>query len=60
MAIPSFRSRVGAIEIKNRKIKESEERKRKLGLNGGKIISKEEHKKRLDKLKRMGVIKDGK
>ena len=56
MAVPSSRLRAGALEIKNRLIKEREEKKRKEESNGKEIISEEEHKKRLQKLKEIGLL----
>jgi hypothetical protein len=56
MVVPSFRHRAGAIEIKNRLIKEREEHK-KLEPKEKEIISEEEHQKRIEKLKELGLIK---
>jgi len=58
MTIPSFRHRAGAIEIKNKLIKEREEKRKKLELEKREIISEEEHRKRVAKLREIGLLKD--
>jgi len=59
MATPSFRQRAGMIEIKNKQIKEREERRKREELEENKDISEDEHKKRLNILKDIGLIKNG-
>jgi len=59
MARPSYRHRVGLIEIENQKKKIREEQKKldeKLKQKQ-KPISKEEHEERLKKLKEFGLLK---
>ena len=57
MATPSFKQRAGLIEIQNKRIKEREEKKKIEEFKKKEIISEEEHKKRLNKLKELGLIK---
>lgn len=57
MVVPSFRHRAGAIEINNRLIKEREEKKRNSESEKKEVVSEEEHKKRIEKLKELGLIK---
>lgn len=57
MATPSFRQRAGLVEIMNKKRKIDEELKARKEKEEKEIISEEEHKKRLEKLKEMGLIK---
>ncbi|MBS3094647.1 hypothetical protein J4474_03205 [Candidatus Pacearchaeota archaeon] len=57
MATPSYRQRVGLIEIRNKEKKEREEKKKREETKEENVISEEEHKKRLDKLKELGLVK---
>ena len=56
MAVASFRRRTGMLEIKNKERKMKEELKNRDSFKPTKEISEEEHNKRMEILKRMGVV----
>lgn len=58
MVVPSLRRRTGAMEIKNKLIKEREEKRKKAESEKRENISDEEHRMRMEKLKEIGLIKN--
>jgi membrane protein insertase Oxa1/YidC/SpoIIIJ len=59
MAVASFRRQAGMNEIKNKEKKIQEELKARQEKEKPVEISEDEHKKRLELLKSLGILKEG-
>jgi len=58
MAVVPLKRRVGLIEIKNKERKIQEELKARKNNEKEEKISEEDHQKRIDLLKKLGLVKD--